>query len=107
MVNRTNTRRTRRIACAVPGRAEGPRGPIRGTVRSLSQGGLFLSGVTLPVGKSVELSLDLPGGNKVQAIAEVRYHSTSAEGAGMGVRFTRIEQGHLAAIDQFVASQAA
>lgn len=78
---------------------------MRGTVRSISKGGLFFAGAALPIGKSVELSLELPAG-KIQAIGEVRYHASSEQGAGMGIRFTRIQQDHLQQIDQFVAANA-
>lgn len=69
---------------------------------SLSQGGMFFSGnQQLPVGQSVELSVQLPTG-AFEAVGQVRYHAVSAAGPGMGIKFTRLTQDHLAKISQFV-----
>jgi hypothetical protein len=92
-----------RVSCAAPARAEGPRGPLRGQCRSLSQGGLFFLGAQLPVGQRVELSVELPRLGRVEALGEVRYHYSTPEGQGMGVRFTRLGQESLALIQRFVA----
>ncbi len=87
-----------------PARAEGPRGPMRGSCRSLSQGGMFFSGTQLPVGQSVDVTVELPEpAGKFHAMGEVRYHRCDDRGAGMGIRFTRLSQEDLARIHQFVS----
>lgn len=101
MAAKSTPRRSPRVACAAPAKAEGPRGPIRGTCVSLSQGGMFFTGSQLPVGQSVELSVQLPSG-AFQAVGQVRYHAMSAQGPGMGIKFTRLTQDHLTRISQFV-----
>lgn len=101
MAAKSGARRTPRVPCAAPAKAEGPRGPIRGICVSLSQGGMFFSGTQLPVGNSVELSVQLPTG-AFQAVGQVRYHHNSPEGPGMGIKFTRLAQDHLAKISQFI-----
>lgn len=101
-MSKTNSRRNRRVVCAAPARAEGPRGPVKGTVSSLSQAGLFFVGAQLPVGQRLELSMELPNLGQVKATGEVRYHARSGESTGMGVRFTRLEQEDLARVQQFV-----
>ncbi|MDQ3266533.1 MAG: PilZ domain-containing protein [Myxococcota bacterium] len=103
MAVKTSNRRTARVSCEAPAKAEGPRGPIRGTCRSLSQGGMFFSGTQLPVGQSVELSVQLPSGQFL-AVGQVRYHHTDALGPGMGIKFTRLAQDHLSRIVQFVGA---
>jgi len=98
-----SNRSTVRVPCDAPARAEGPRGPIRGACKSLSQGGMFFSGSQLPVGQTVELSVQLPGGPFI-AVGQVRYHHTDANGPGMGIKFTRLAQDHLSRIAQFVGA---
>ena len=90
-----------------PARAEGPRGPMRGWCRSLSQAGMYFSGMQLPLGQSVDVTVDLPDPvGKFHAMGEVRYHRADDRGAGMGIRFTRLSQEDLARIHQFVARNA-
>ena len=84
--------------------AQGPRGPIRGECQSLSQGGMFFAGPTLPVGHQVELMVQLPAFGAVKAVGEVRYHRAEPLGAGMGVRFTRLGQADLSRITEFVGN---
>jgi hypothetical protein len=102
MAGKTNSRHTQRVTCASPARLEGPRGPVRGTCRSLSQGGLYFLGAQLPVGQQLALAVELPQVGRVEAVGEVRYHHVSPEGAGMGLRFTRLGQDSLARIQRFV-----
>lgn len=106
MASKTNSRRTLRVACGVPARAEGPRGPLRGQCTSLSRAGMFFTGPTVPIGTSLELSLELPG-QGIHALGEVRYHVNRPGSAGMGIRFTRLAQADLEAIGQFIQRVAA
>ncbi|MBX5484721.1 MAG: PilZ domain-containing protein [Myxococcaceae bacterium] len=102
MPGKINNRRNVRVFCNVPARVEGPRGPIRGTCRNLSVGGLFFLGGVLPVGKTADFTIELPQG-KVQAQGEVRYHyEYPNEGQGMGVKFVRITQEHLEWVTRWV-----
>ena len=102
MPGKINNRRNVRVFCNAPARVEGPRGPIRGVCRNLSLGGLFFLGGTLPIGKAADFTIDLPAG-KVQAQGEIRYHHDyGTEGQGMGVKFVRITQEHLALVAQWV-----
>lgn len=101
MAARSNQRRNLRVYCTAVGRAEGPRGPVKGTVRNLSQGGMFFLGAALPLGKSFDFTIELPSG-KISVQGEVRYGYTYPEGAGVGVKFTRISQDDLAKVIAFV-----
>ena len=105
--SRRNSRTNVRVLCGAPARADGPRGPIRGLCRNLSRGGMFWSGPLFPVGKSLELSIELPQVGRVQALGEVRYHHAYPDGAGVGVRFTRIAQDDLTKIYAYVEAIAA
>jgi hypothetical protein len=106
MASKTNSRRNPRVACGAPARAEGPRGPLRGQCTSLSRAGMFFTGPTVPIGTSVELTVDLPG-HGFQAMGEVRYHVNRPGSAGMGIRFTRLAQEDLETIGQFIQRTAA
>jgi PilZ domain len=64
--------------------------------------GMFFSGQQLlPVGQSIELSVDLPAG-RFSATGEVRYHHAYPEGSGMGIRFTRLGQEDLSLIQKYI-----
>jgi len=91
MTGKSNQRRNVRVLCNLPAEALGPRGPIRGTCRNLSQGGLFFVGGPFTVRKSVEFTVQLPGG-PLRALGEVRYHHAYPDGAGVGVRFERMDR---------------
>jgi hypothetical protein len=98
-----STRRNARVYCGAKGRLEAPDGPIRGTVRNLSRGGsFFLAKKLLPVGQTVEMSIELPGVPPVRAVGEVRYHYRYLEGEGMGIRFVRLGGDDLQYITEFV-----
>ena len=102
-MNQVTTRNNARVYCGMPGRIEGPGGPIRGVVRNLSRGGtFFLAGQLLPVGQQFELRIDLPGIAPIKAMGEVRYHYRYAEGEGMGIRFVRMAGDDLGFVSQFV-----
>lgn len=103
MAGKINNRRNLRVYCGAPARVEGPRGPIRGTCRNISLGGLFFVGGTLPVGRQAEIAVDLPEFGRIEATGEVRYHHDyPGEGQGMGIKFTRITQEHLALVNRWV-----
>lgn len=104
MAGKINQRRNLRVYCGAPARVEGPRGPVKGICRNLSVGGLFFVGAALPPGRQTELTIELPEVGKVVATCEVRYHHEYPEGAGMGIRFTRITQEDLARVSHWVQS---
>lgn len=62
---------------------------------------MFFAGQQMPVGQSIELSVDLPTG-RFSATGEVRYHHSYPEGPGMGIRFTRLAQEDVSRIQQFI-----
>jgi hypothetical protein len=101
MAARSNQRRNLRVFCTAVGRAEGPRGPVKGTVRNLSQGGMFFLGAQLPLGKSCDFQIELPSG-KIAVQGEVRYSYSYPEGTGVGVKFSRISQDDLKKVIDFV-----
>jgi hypothetical protein len=67
---------------------------------------MFFTGPTVPIGSSLELSVDLPG-HAFRAVGEVRYHVNRPGSAGMGIRFTRLAQEDLQAIGEFIQRTAA
>lgn len=107
MPGRINNRHNGRLFCGVPARFDGPRGPVRGSCRNLSVGGLFFLGGTAPVGRSVELQIELPDGPPIRATGEVRYHHDyGSEGQGMGIRFVRIGAEDLVRVSRWVETHA-
>src|SRR5947208_1608289 len=105
MAGKTNQRRNLRVYCTAVTRAEGARGPVKGTCRNLSQGGMFFLGPALPLGQSFDITIELPQG-KVSPRGEVRYAHSYPEGAGVGIKFTRLSQDDLANIIQYVEANA-
>src|SRR4051812_3385734 len=101
MASKISNRKNSRVVCGAPARAEGPRGPVRGQCRTLSRMGMFFQGGQFPVGQSIELSVELPAG-QFQATGEVRSHHAYEDGAGMGIRFTRLAQEDLSVIQKFL-----
>jgi hypothetical protein len=97
-----NNRKNLRVSCGLPSGAEGPRGPIKGVCRNLSQGGMFFVGPPLPVGKTLDFWLELPQG-KVQASGEVRYAHEYPEGVGVGIRFTKLTLEGLSMLNAYIA----
>lgn len=79
---------------------------MKGTVRNLSQGGMFFLGAQLPLGKSCDFQLELPTG-KINVQGEVRYSHSYPEGTGVGVKFTRISQDDLNQVIAFVEANKA
>ena len=106
-MSKTNSRRSPRVFCGAPARADGPRGPIRGICRNLSVGGMFFSGPTLPVGKAMDFAIELAPGAAVRATGEVRYHHQYPDGSGVGVRFVRIAAEDLELLGEYVQAAAA
>ena len=98
-----NNRRNERVTCGARSGAEGPRGPVTGICRNISQGGMFFLGPTLPVGGRFEFWIELPKG-KVVTMGEVHYAHEYPEGGGIGVHFTRLTQEGVAVLEDFIAS---
>lgn len=102
MTIKVNQRQDIRVECTAATRAEGPSGPVQGLCRNLSAGGFFFLGTPLPVGENYEFSIELPVG-RITCVGEVRHeHSYSAEGPGVGVRFSRLPEADLARVQQFL-----
>jgi uncharacterized protein (TIGR02266 family) len=102
-VMKSNSRRNARVYCGMPGRAEGPNGTVRGVVRNLSRGGMFfLTPTVMPVGKTMDLQIDLPGPKPTVVTGEVRYSFKYNDGQGIGIRFVRLGAEDLASISKFV-----
>lgn len=82
------------------------RGPVTldghpGTCRDLSLGGIGLvTGHALGPGRTVNVRLELPGGRRVSADAEV----VRASEGSVGVRFTKLDQSSLAALISYVGA---
>jgi hypothetical protein len=68
-------------------------------VKAIGMGGLFLAGRVKPVGTSLKLLFQIPGG-MVFADAVVR---SIAPGDGMGVEFTRISPQNQALLEQLLS----
>jgi hypothetical protein len=103
---KTNTRRNARVYCGMPGRAEGPTGTVRGVVRNLSRGGMFfLTPTVLPVGRTIDMQIDLPGPKPTAVTGEIRYQYTYKDGQGLGIKFVRLGAEDLATIAQFVSER--
>lgn len=99
------TRRERkndRVACAIEGRILGRRGFQPGTVHNLSTGGLFFAGPHLAVEQRAELEFTLEG-EPVHATCEVLYRQSHGEGAGIGLRFLRINAAAVERIRRYLA----
>lgn len=96
-------RRSPRYACRFAVAAEGPRGPVRGVCTNLSIGGLFFEGAQLPLNALTTVTVDFQLRGSLVVQATVRHHSP----LGMGVEFTRLEQGQLALLQQVLSEIAA
>ena len=88
-------------APGAPAGAEGPRGPVTGICRNISQGGMFFIGPPLPIGGRFEFWIELPKG-KVVATGEVHYAHQYPEGSGTGIHFTRLEQDGVAILTEYI-----
>ncbi|HZA49499.1 MAG TPA: PilZ domain-containing protein [Myxococcaceae bacterium] len=106
MPGKIQNRRNVRVVCGAPAKLEGPRGPVKGTCRNLSIGGLFFIGGSLPIGQTVEITIELPDAGRIQAVGEIRYHHDYPEGPGMGIRFTRLAEEHLGRLRRYVLGRA-
>jgi uncharacterized protein (TIGR02266 family) len=75
----------------------------------ISEGGLFLTTVSLlPIGTPVTLSFTFPGGIEIEAEGRVAWTREgvtfdSELNAGMGIRFTRLSDEALSAIQEFTS----
>ncbi len=103
-MGKPESRRNARVPCGAAVTLAGPRGIMRGTARDLSLGGFFFLGATLPVGRSFAFTLILDGSN-INGVAEARFHHRFDDGAGMGVKFVRIEAEDLKLVQRWVAAR--
>jgi hypothetical protein len=90
-----------RVHCATPVKASTDWCVISGTCRSISRGGLFMSGLPLPVGSAISLELALDG-EPVRAQGEIRYHAILAGELGMGIVFTVMSFADLLRVRGFI-----
>ena len=78
---------------------------VTGLSRDLSRGGIFVATYQrLPVGTKINLSIELPNGHVVEARGAVRWieePNDAVERPGMGVVFTDICPGAVAAIAEY------
>jgi len=78
-----------------------------GFAENLSVGGVFVATHQVrPVGEKVEVSVHLPDGTEVRAVAEVRwtrlFNAESDMPPGMGLRFMELSPGSDTAIESFL-----
>jgi hypothetical protein len=106
MAGGIQNRRNVRVVCGAPAKLESPKGSVQGTCRNLSLGGLFFVGGALPIGLTVEITIELPGAGRVQGLGEIRYYHDYPEGRGMGIRFTRLADGHEQVLRRYVLGRA-
>lgn len=107
-------RRGRRRPARLPARVETPAGVLRGWVKDISHTGIFLTlPRPIPIQSAVELRVSLPapeGPGLVQAQGVVVRHVAEDLGshliAGVGVRFTVVDERSESLIDRFVSPAA-
>lgn len=95
-------RKNARVDCDIQGKILGARGYHKGTVHNLSTGGLFFAGKNLAVGQRTELEFLLEK-QPVHATCEVLYRQSHGDGAGVGVRFLRINAAAVERIREYLA----
>lgn len=80
----------------------GARGTVRGTCENISLGGMFVSGPVLPMGATMEWTVELPPPlGAVKVIGEVRYVRAAS---GIGVKFSRLTPDDIGKLQRFIAS---
>lgn len=99
-------RNDRRYTCQARFFGSGGTFLFRGAVTDISRTGLCLAGIgAMAKGQSIHLKVDLPTGT-VEAVAEVRWVRSQEDGtAEAGMRFVRINQSSLEAIDEAMAER--
>lgn len=99
-------RNDRRYTCQARFFGSGGTFLFRGAVTDISRTGLCLAGIgAMAKGQSIHLKVDLPTGT-VEAVAEVRWVRSQEDGtAEAGMRFLRINQSSLEAIDEAMAER--
>lgn len=99
-------RNDRRFTCQARFFGSGGTFLFRGAVTDISRTGLCLSGVApMARGQAIHLKVDLPSGS-VEAVGEVRWVKAQDDGlAEVGLRFVRINQSSLEAIDEVTADR--
>jgi hypothetical protein len=94
-------RNDRRFTCQARFFGSGGTFLFRGAVTDISRSGMCLTGaVAMAKGQSIHLKVELPSGT-VDAVGEVRWVRQLADGSSeAGLRFVRINQPSLEAIDE-------
>lgn len=101
MASRADQRTEPRFVCGAPTRGMGPRGTVRGTCDNISLGGMFVAGPSLPMGATIEWTVELPAPfGPVKALSEVRF----VRAGGVGVRFSRLSPDDIRTIQRFIAT---
>ena len=77
-------------------------GDCESLIDDVSVGGMFVVGPTLPVGATVEWTVELPAPlGPVKVIGEVRFVRAAS---GIGVRFTRLSPDDITKLQRFIAT---
>ncbi len=97
----SESRREVRLPCSFPAALEGPRGALRGFCKNISIGGLFFEGHELPLGKMVNVTVDLGARGRLKSLAQVRHHSVTPK--GMGLQFTRLDPADVDTLQRLIA----
>lgn len=95
-------RRNRRVGCVMPVELFDASGRRAGVCRSISRGGLFVTGLALPRGENLKISVHVPGFGAVSAVGRVSYTYEHPDGAGSGVVFTDIAAADASRIEEFI-----
>lgn len=79
-----------------------------GLSQDISEGGIFIeTSEILELGTQVDLCLDLPDGQRIEVLGEVRWvregnDVDSKFGSGMGIHFSELDEGNLEIIRYFI-----
>jgi c-di-GMP-binding flagellar brake protein YcgR len=102
MASRADQRTEPRFVCGAAVKGMSARGTVRGVCENISLGGMFVVGPTLPVGATVEWTVELPAPlGPVKVIGEVRFVRAAS---GIGVRFTRLSPDDITKLQRFIAT---
>ena len=102
MTSRADQRTEPRFVCGAPARGMGARGTVRGTCENISLGGMFIAGPVLPMGSTMEWTIELPAPlGPVKATGEVRFVRAAS---GVGVKFSRLTPDDIGKLQRFIAA---